>query len=145
MPLLAAAQACWNDGAPCGNGGTCRVDPQGTFYCAPAGTPGQTPSGAGSVNKTYLDFYYYLVLTTVNSYFVPILIAVAFIVFLFGVYKYFILGAADEKSRADGRMFVLWGVIGLVVILSVWGIVNIVKGTLIPTTAGSTRPNYPTL
>lgn len=73
--------------------------------------------------------------------FVPVLIAIAFITFLWGVYKYFILGAADEKARTDGRQFVLWGIIGLVIIFSVWTLVNIVSGTLgFPTGGLAPRP-----
>jgi len=145
MPLLAAAQTCWNDGAPCGNGGVCRVDPQGTFYCAPAGTPGQTSSGAGSVNQTWAIYYKDLIVWFVNVILVPVLMAVAFIVFLWGIYKYFIYGASNESEKAEGRKFAMWGIIGFVVITSVWGIVNIVKSTVVPSSAGSTRPNYPTL
>ncbi len=71
--------------------------------------------------------------------------AVAFIVFLWGIYKYFIYGASNESEKAEGRKFAMWGIIGFVVITSVWGIVNIVKSTVVPSSAGSTRPNYPTL
>ncbi len=71
--------------------------------------------------------------------------AIAFIVFLWGIFKYFIWGAENESEKAEGRKFAMWGIIGFVIIMSVWGIVNIVKDTLVPTTAGSTRPNYPTL
>ena len=81
----------------------------------------------------------------VNFVLVPILMAVAFIVFLWGVFNYFILGAANDEKRKEGRQFVLWGIIGFVIIMSIWGLVNIVKDTLVPSTAGSTRPNYPTL
>jgi hypothetical protein len=133
-PSLVGAVACTQS---CASGYTCSTV---TGTCVLAGN-----LGAGSVNTTYLDFYKSLVQGTVNDYLVPVLIAIAFIVFLFGVYKYFILGAADEKSRTDGKQFVLWGVIGLVVILSVWGLVNLVKDTIIPSAAGTNHPTYPTL
>lgn len=100
---------------------------------------------AGTVNTTYLNFYYYLVLQIVNSYLIPVLFAVAFIVFLFGVYKYFIQGAASDEDRKSGRQFVLWGIIGFVIITTVWGLVNIVKDTIVPTSASQNHPNYPKL
>ena len=37
-----------------------------------------------------------------------------------GVYRYFILGAENESEREKGKQFVLWGIIGFVVIVSVW-------------------------
>lgn len=101
--------------------------------------------GAGSVNQEWIIYYKDLIVWAVNSILVPVLFAVAFAVFLWGVYKYFIYGADNETERETGKKFVLWGVIGFVIISSVWGLVNVVKQTLIPSTAGSTHPNYPTL
>ncbi len=83
------------------------------------------------------------IINVINGILVPVLMALAFIVFLWGVYKYFILGAADEKSRTDGRQFTLWGIIGFVIILSLWGIVNLLMGTL--GFSVGTAPAYPTI
>lgn len=73
------------------------------------------------------------------------LMALAFIIFIWGVYKYFILGAAEEGEKSEGRKFAMWGVIGFVIILSVWGIVNIVKDTLNLGQGGNNVPTYPKL
>ena len=100
---------------------------------------------SGSVNQQWTQYYRDTIVWAVNFVLVPILMAVAFIVFLWGVFNYFILGAANDEKRKEGRQFVLWGIIGFVIIMSIWGLVNIVKDTLVPSTAGSTRPNYPTL
>ncbi len=35
----------------------------------------------------------------------------------------------DETKRAEGRQFVLWGILGLVVLFSVWALVNILLST----------------
>ncbi len=95
------------------------------------------------INLNAITPYSTGIINVINSILVPVLIAIAFIVFLWGVYKYFILGAADEKNRADGRQFVLWGVIGFVVILSLWGLVNIVRGAFGLTTGSA--PPLPTI
>ncbi|HUY62761.1 MAG TPA: hypothetical protein VMV50_03165 [Candidatus Paceibacterota bacterium] len=112
------------------------------FAQVPANT---TNTGAGSVNLVWLQYYRDTIVWVINSVIVPVLIAVAFIVFLYGVYKYFIQGAASDTERETGRKFVMWGVIGMVIIVSFWGVVNIVKDTLIPSTANNTAPAYPTL
>ena len=94
------------------------------------------------IDKTKITPYTNGIITVINTILVPVLFAIALITFLWGVYKYFILGAAEEKSRTDGKQFVLWGVIGFVVILSVWALVSIVMGAF-GLTAGTT-PTPPT-
>jgi hypothetical protein len=92
------------------------------------------------INQGPLASYASGIINIINGVLVPTLMAVAFIVFLYGVYKYFILGADDEKSRTEGRQFVLWGIIGFVVILSVWGLVAIVRNTFGLTTGNNPTP-----
>lgn len=96
---------------------------------------------------TYLNGYFQSFVSIINTILVPSLIALAFIVFLWGVYKYFIQGAANESDKAEGRKFAMWGIIGFVIIVSVWGLVNIVKTTLnLPSNGSpSNHPAYPTL
>lgn len=60
----------------------------------------------------------------------PVFMAIAFIVFLWGIFKYFIWGAENEMEKAEGRKFAMWGIIGFVIILSIWGLVNLVTGAL---------------
>jgi hypothetical protein len=101
-------------------------------------------SGSTGVNLTIVKGYSASILYVINNVFVPVVFALAFLTFLWGVYKYFILGATEEKSRVDGRNFVFWGIIGFVVILSIWGLVAVV-GSTFGLTAGGTAPNYPML
>ena len=79
------------------------------------------------INTTLLGNYSTGIIQAINGIIVPVLLAIAFIVFIYGIFNYFILGAAEEEKRKDGRKFTLWGIIGFVVIFSVWGLVTIVK------------------
>ena len=80
----------------------------------------------------------------INQVFVPALMAIAFFVFLWGVYKYFIWGAENELEKAEGRKFTLWGITGFVVILYLWALVSLLRGTCgLNTDAGA--PNPPTI
>ncbi len=65
----------------------------------------------------------------INNVAIPFLFAVAFIVFIWGVFQYFIAGGADEEKRDTGKQLMLWGIIGFFVMVSVWGLVNILRGT----------------
>ncbi len=96
------------------------------------------------INTQVIAPYKTGILYLINGVFVPILFAVAFLMFIYGVYKYFILGATEEKSREDGRQFVLWGVVGFAVILSVWGLVAVVLNTF-GLSAGGVAPLPPSL
>lgn len=53
---------------------------------------------------------------------VPVLLAVALAVFIWGLMGYF-LKAESDSDREESRLRMLWGVIALFVIVSVWGFV----------------------
>lgn len=69
------------------------------------------------------------IISLINNVFVPLVFAAAFLVFIFGVFQYFIQGGADEEKRESGKSLMLWGIIGFFVMVSVWGLVNILRGT----------------
>lgn len=71
-----------------------------------------------------------LVINTINNILVPVLFAVAFIVFLWGAFNTFILGSNDADVKDKGKSLMLWGLIGFFVMVSIWGLVNILTGTV---------------
>ena len=87
-------------------------------------------AAAGQPNLTYLLNYSDAAIIFINSILVPLLMAVAFIVFLFGIYRYFIQGGDNEDSRTEGRKMAMNGIIGFVIILSIWGLVYLVSDTV---------------
>jgi len=70
------------------------------------------------------------IIDIINIVIVPVIFALAFVVFIWGVFKYFIWGAENESEKADGRKFAMWCILGIVVLLSVWGLVSILLSTL---------------
>ncbi|TSC71202.1 MAG: Uncharacterized protein G01um101449_57 [Parcubacteria group bacterium Gr01-1014_49] len=70
------------------------------------------------------------IINTINNVFVPVLFAVAFIVFVWGAFQTFIVGANSEEVKEKGKNLMLWGLIGFFVMVSVWGLVNILTGTV---------------
>jgi Kef-type K+ transport system membrane component KefB len=69
------------------------------------------------------------IIDIINTVLVPLIFALAFIVFLWGVFQYFIAGAADEEKREQGKSLMIYGIIGFFVMVSVWGLVNLLVGT----------------
>jgi hypothetical protein len=57
----------------------------------------------------------------------PILIALGVVYFVWGVISYVVGG--DEEAKAKGRSKIIYGIIGLAVILGVWGLVKVVTNT----------------
>lgn len=68
-------------------------------------------------------------LTGLLRSFVPVLVSVALLVFIWGVVEY-ILQAGDQGAVETGRNRMIAGVVGLFVIAAVWGLVQIVGATL---------------
>ncbi len=65
-----------------------------------------------------------------NTVIVPVIFALTLLVFIWGVLKYFFISGGEEGKREEGRQFILWGIIGMVVLFSVWGFVNLLLSTL---------------
>ena len=66
---------------------------------------------------------------TIKNSIIPLLFAVALLIFTWGVVKYVIAGDGSE-DREEGRWFMIYGVIGFFVMVSVWGLVRLVSNTI---------------
>lgn len=77
-----------------------------------------------------------LVTSLMNSA-IPLIFGLAFLYFIWGLVKYVYAGG-DEKARKEGTNMIIWGVVIIFVMLSVWGLVNVLKNTL--NLSGTTAP-----
>lgn len=53
---------------------------------------------------------------------IPLLGAVAFLMFVWGIAR-FIKSAGNEKEIKDSKNMLIWGIIGLFVLMTIWGII----------------------
>jgi hypothetical protein len=90
-----------------------------------ATSPAPDTTGLDNLGTVLLSLIYFI-----DRYVVPLVFALAFIVFIIGIYRYFIAGAANEEKRQEGQKFLMYGLIGFVLMLSVWGLVNLLVNTL---------------
>lgn len=58
---------------------------------------------------------------------VPFVISVGVLYFIWGVVQY-TLGKSDDAKK-EGRERMIWGIVGLFVIVSIWGLVNLIGNT----------------
>lgn len=76
------------------------------------------------------------VVGVLNTIVVPLIFAFAFLVFIYGVIRYFFLRPTSTTSYggrdgySEGRQYIFWGILGMVVMFSVWGLVNLLLSTL---------------
>lgn len=60
---------------------------------------------------------------------VPVLISAAVAVFFWGLVK-FIAHAGDEKALEDGKQLMIWGMVGIFVMVALWSIVGFIHQEL---------------
>ena len=58
---------------------------------------------------------------------IPVLIVLGVVYFVWGVVQYVI--SSEEEAKQKGKMRMIYGIIGLVVIVAMWGLVAIVQRT----------------
>lgn len=73
---------------------------------------------------------------------IPIVASIALIAFFWGLAKY-IFSAGDPEKQKEGRGIMIWGVIALFVLVSIWGIVGFISNALgISNTETDTIPTF---
>ena len=75
----------------------------------------------------------------IDNVLIPVILAFAFLMFVWGVFKFFILGGSDEEAQSKGKSLMIYAVAGFVLILSFYGIVNIITNGI--GTGGETIDN----
>lgn len=70
------------------------------------------------------------IIGVINIVIVPVIFSLAFAAFIWGVANYFFFHGGNEEKRSEGRDFIFWGIIGIVVLISVWSFVKILLSTL---------------
>jgi hypothetical protein len=73
----------------------------------------------------------------------PFLFGLAIIYFFWGVAKY-ILAAGDPKAAAEGRSIMIWGIVALAVMASIYGLIFFLQNAF-GVNANNTTPILPSL
>jgi uncharacterized membrane protein YidH (DUF202 family) len=81
------------------------------------------------INANSADPLIAKVLTLVVNPLVGFLFALAVLYFLWGVFK-FIQHSEDSTAREEGQQHMLWGVIGIVIMVSAYGLIHFIQNSL---------------
>lgn len=90
------------------------------LWLFPAFTFAQT-SSTGSLQQLLVGIGGFL-----NNIVIPFILAIAFIVFVVNVVRFFVISGASDEGQKNAKNLAIYGIGAFVFILSFWGIVNMV-------------------
>ena len=65
------------------------------------------------------------ILTFTNTVLIPFIIAIGFLVFVWGMFQYFIAGGANDEAKEKGKSLMIYATLGFVLIIVFWGVINL--------------------
>jgi len=78
-----------------------------------------------------------------NNVLIPFIIGIGFLVFVFGMFQFFIAGGANDEKKEQGKSLMIYATLGFVLIIVFWGIINLLTSST--GLAGGTVNNIPTV
>lgn len=84
----------------------------------------------GVHRSSFAELVYEDIVPFIDGVLAPFLYAIAFLVFVFGIVRFFFTGGAENREK--GQQFALWGLIGFVVLFSLWGMVRLLLDFVFP-------------
>lgn len=78
-------------------------------------------AGSGGNFETLLQN----ILGFTNNVLIPFIIAIGFLVFVWGMFQYFIAGGANDEAKEKGKSLMIYATLGFVLIIIFWGVVNL--------------------
>lgn len=85
-------------------------------------------ASAQTADFSYFDSAGADLTSLINDVLIPLVLALAFLAFIWGVFQYFIAGGANEEAREKGKNLMIYAIIGFLVIVIFWGIINFLIG-----------------
>ena len=64
-----------------------------------------------------------------NDILIPFIIAIGFLVFVWGMFRYFIAGGANDEAKQSGKSLMIWATLGFVLIIVFWGVINLIASS----------------
>ncbi len=85
---------------------------------------------AGSSNGGQFEDLLLNIMQFINEILIPFIIAIGFLFFVWGMFRYFIFGGADEESREKGKSLMIHATLGFVMIIIFFGVVNLITSSI---------------
>ncbi len=78
---------------------------------------------------TRFDTFLSHVITQILNPLIELIFAAALIYFFYGVFE-FMANQSNDEAKTKGKSHMIWGIVGLAIMMGVWGILNIVLSTI---------------
>lgn len=79
-------------------------------------------SAAANVDELFADIQGWI------TRLIPLMFAIGLVVFLYGLVRFLFSNNSDDATE-NGKRIMIWGIIALFVMASVWGLVNFLQGS----------------
>jgi len=60
-----------------------------------------------------------------NTVLIPFIIGIGFLVFVWGMFQFFIAGGSNDEAKEKGKSLMIYATLGFVLIIIFWGVVNL--------------------
>lgn len=81
---------------------------------------------------------------TIISILIPAFFGLAVIYFFYGLAKYILAGASDPKAHDAGKQIMIWGLVAIAIMASLYGLINFLQRSLgVNQTGTVTLPTIP--
>jgi uncharacterized membrane protein YidH (DUF202 family) len=69
------------------------------------------------------------ILTFTNTVLIPFIIGIGFLVFVWGMFQYFIAGGANDDAKEKGKSLMIYATLGFLLIIVFWGVINLLTAS----------------
>lgn len=98
------------------------------FLLTPMLASAQLVADAG-LGSTRFQNIFENILTFTNSVLIPFVIAIGFLMFVWGMFKFFIVGGANDDAKEQGKSLMIYATLGFLLIIVFYGVVNLLADT----------------
>jgi len=75
-----------------------------------------------------------------NTLIIPFILGIGFLVFVWGMFQFFIVGAANDEAKEKGKSLIVYATLGFVLVIIFWGVVNLIAQSTGLGTGASANP-----
>ena len=99
------------------------------LYAQPVNSQPTNPNLCNLPSKPSLTDYLEFPVCLINKYIIRLLLAIAVVMFFIGVIRY-VMDPSSKVKREQAAQYVTWGLIGIFVIVAMWGIIYFMASTV---------------